>query len=198
MRALIKKVYNFLYFQSWNFGLWSPPDRRFLVSEIFRHFSKSHDIHRILSVGVRRYTRKYEHEFSRDQTFVTVDYDIGVRGFGARHHFIADVRKCDRLFSKKDEKFDLIFLNGIIGYGLNDSESVNDGLTALAAIAHPEAWLVIGNHPAQTKLVNLDQLPAMNSFFTPTAFPPTGLQAHSFKLPTYSGVHHEYRFYRQH
>ena len=198
MLLLIKKVYNFLYFQSWNFGLWSPPDRRFLVSRIFRYFSESRKIRRILFVGVRRYTKKYESKFSPDQKFVTIDYDEAIKKFGAHRHIVDDVRQCGRHVSTPIEKFDLIFLNGIIGYGLNDSESVNDGLAALAAVMHPKAWLVIGNHPEQTQVVNLDNLPAMISFFTPTAFPPTGHKTHSFKLPTYSGFHHEYRFYRRH
>jgi hypothetical protein len=197
VRALIKKVYDFLYFQTWNFGLWSPPDRRFLVSNLFKHFSKSSDIRRILFVGVRRYTKSYEKKFSRKQKFITIDYDKAVEKFGARQHIVGDVRLCGCHVSDSAEKFDLIFLNGIIGYGLDDAESADAGLAALASVMNPNAWLVIGNHPLKSKFVNLHQLSTMVSSFTPTVFPPTGLQKHSFRLPTYPGIHHEYRFYRR-
>ena len=185
-----RKLYSYLYFQSWNLGLWTPPDRKFLRREILPAFGREKEIRNVLFVGVRRYTESYAANFSR-QSFVTLDIDPAMERFGGKNHITADVRALPR--ERFAEPFDLAVLNGVIGFGLNDQSSVAGALKSLAGSMRSGAWLVLGAQPQHLALVNLERIEEMRDNFAEVEF--EGHHSYTFAFPFLGSVFHQYRFF---
>lgn len=182
--ALVNKAYDFLYFRSWCAGLWLPPDRRFLQEEIFPFFARKPAIKKVLFVGVRNYTKDYK-KFFTSQEFTTIDIDARYAKFGAPGH-----RTVDFLMLEERGEYDLILLNGVIGFGIDSAEQVRAAMTKVKAVAKPDAWVVVGTNPS---LVNSEMEKEMSKEFSEAPFAPTGQTRHLFRFPLSSGLH-EYRF----
>ncbi len=80
-----------------------------------------------------------------------MDIDPSRASLGAKDHVTGDVRDLATLFA---EPFDVILLNGVIGYGLNDRDSVEACLRACAARLRPGGTLVLGMN--EEKPTNVD------------------------------------------
>lgn len=179
----IEKIYNFLYFKSWQFGFWQPSDRRFLKEVIFPFFSSKAEIKKILFVGVHSYTKDYEQFFS-GKYFKTIDCDPNMKKFGSANHETIDF--CN--FTEKD--FDLVILNGVIGYGLNEISQVRQAAEIASSILKHDGWFVLGN---SQKLFIKEYETLFLKNMSYQNFPATGKKWHHFSFP-YSTAVHEYRF----
>jgi hypothetical protein len=141
---------------AWKRGRYTPPDRKVLEEEILPLLASEEGVERILSVGVAWYTKGYEAAFtSKGKSFTTLDVDPERSSFGSQRsqHITGDVRDLERLVMIEDA-FDLILLNGVIGYGLDDPKDVDAALVACHARLKRGGTLVIGIN--EEKPTNVD------------------------------------------
>lgn len=100
-------------------------------------------VERVLSVGVAWYTRDYE-RITAARTFITVDHDPARASFGVPgRHFVAELTDLESVIPAS-EPFDVIVLNGVIGFGLDSTEEIERGLRACAARLRPNGTLLLG------------------------------------------------------
>lgn len=189
-----KKLYSYFYFQSWNLGLWTPPDRRFLKNQILPSYAENPDVKTVLFVGVRRYTRTYTKFFKRAQ-FITIDNDPAAERFGSRDHICADIRTLGQWQSRFPRGLDLVFLNGVIGFGLNDVASVEETIQLLARHLRPGGRLVLGVNPLKDSHISLDRLESLRANFSPVGLTNEAPDRYTFSFPLLPGARHEYRFF---
>lgn len=147
---------------AWRRGHYTPPDRRLLRHEILPALAAGEQNRRILSVGVAWYTKDYADAFE-GKTFVTMDIDPSRAPFGAREHVTGDLRDLELHFSVEDS-FDVILLNGVIGYGLDTGDDVDRGLRASAARLRENGMLVIGVNEEKRTHVDPWSLPSHRLF----------------------------------
>lgn len=184
-RFNLKHLFEFLYYKSWSFGFWTPADRSFLTTQIFSFFENLRDGQKILFVGTHRYTKAYETFFSR-QNFMTIDRDPQMAKYGAKTHQTVDVTHL------QETGFDVIVLNGVIGFGLDKFDDIRAAALKLRNSLKPGGWLVLGTHPS---VFSPDVAAVFSHLFLQTTFPPTGETFHQFKFPLSSQIH-EYRFFK--
>jgi hypothetical protein len=149
---------------AWKRGYYTPPDRKLFQMEILPLLASEPENKQILSVGVAWYTSGYESIFA-GKTFATMDRDPSRSSFGSALHITGDLRDLERLF---DKPFDVILMNGVIGYGLNDLESVDTALHACAARLRAGGTLVVGLNEEKTTNVDPFTVPA-HALFEPRA-----------------------------
>ena len=179
------KIYQFFYFQTWSWGFWTPPDRKFLKEELLPYFGRQVGLEHILFVGVRRYTKSYSEIFSR-KNFVTIDSDPKQASYGSGRHEVVDV--CSHVGGP----YDLVVLNGVIGFGLNHFSQVRSAIENLSRQMSQGAWFVLGVRPQ-------DFTEEMNSYileiFERAEFPPLS-QSHLFFSDLLSGSEHHFYFFK--
>lgn len=95
----------------------------------------------VLFVGVEWYTAGYAAMFPRGN-FVTIDVDEALRVHGSPRHVTTDVRELDRHFA--DGAFAAVVCNGVVGYGLDQSDDVAAAMRAIARCLRPGGVLVVG------------------------------------------------------
>lgn len=108
----------------WQFGLYIPEDRKILEQCILKHYQGRTEIGRILFVGVASYVRHYAQMFPH-QLFITLDRSAPRARYGGPHHVVDDLANLGIYFMPN--YFDLVVMNGVIGWGLNDLHAINDG-----------------------------------------------------------------------
>ncbi|HET7881236.1 MAG TPA: class I SAM-dependent methyltransferase [Acetobacteraceae bacterium] len=126
--------------------LWSMPnlpDRRCLVSDIIPYVC-SRRPKRVLFVGCRNYTARYPRMFARHGVEVwTIDIDPQAARWGAPgHHLIGDASALDAL--PQLPEFECIIFNGILGFGIDDPETVRRTFAGFSRVLPVGALLVIG------------------------------------------------------
>ena len=121
-------------------------DRRHMRRDILPAVARARP-GRILFVGVRGYTRDYGRVFRGSRTeFWTCDVDPAAARFGApSRHLTEDVQAIDSAFP--EGYFDVVILNGVFGWGIDEPAGMDRTLRALAKILVPGGALLIGwNH----------------------------------------------------
>jgi hypothetical protein len=119
-------------------------DRLFLESRLFREVTLNFDNLKILFIGVHKYSSWYATIFNRltSNTFYTIDlsYDYSDSKFSNSYHTIGDFLK-----HKFNYKFDIIFLNGVFGYGIDDSETQKEAVKKICNLMNNESsYFVFG------------------------------------------------------
>lgn len=174
----------------WLLGCYRPPDRKLLEQVILPYYGSRNEFRRILFVGVRRYVTSYQ-RFFVDKRYVTIDPVPHTRWFGAACHVMDRVENADRYFD--GESFDLIVMNGVIGWGLNDEESIERALKVCSYCLRQGGELVLG--------LNEERLRGSKSAWVlddlePFEFPQ--LESHRFEVTTpLPERSHTYLFYRK-
>lgn len=125
----------------WLLGLYRPPDRKLLEQVILPHYGTQDEFQRILFVGVRRYVTSYQELFP-EKRYVTIDPVPYTRWFGAACHVVDTVENVNRYF--EEGSFDLIVMNGVIGWGLNDVESIERAFRACSLCLREGGELILG------------------------------------------------------
>jgi SAM-dependent methyltransferase len=150
------------------FGLGLPvpletEDRWVLEQVIFQYFMHLPDLHRILFVGCDWYTKHYERMFFRNRDYWTIDASPKARRFGARRHLVAPLEELDRNFAA--EYFDVIFCNGVYGFGLDAAPALERAIEMCWSRLRPLGHFVFGwnDIPARTP-VPLDAIAALRRF----------------------------------
>jgi len=117
-------------------------DRRLLEDRILAYYAALPGPLEILSVGVRAYTAHYE-RLLHGHRYRTIDIDPRAARFGSSQgHVVDSVAAAGRHFAAGS--FDLVLLNGVIGWGLNDRAEAEDALTALHGVLRDGGVLIVG------------------------------------------------------
>lgn len=152
---------------AWWSGVYLPPDRRVLEKIILRRLATDPSYGRVLSVGVKFYTRRYGANF-RPGTWVTMDRDPAVRRHGSAEHVVESLENIARVFPS--HSFDAIIVNGVIGWGLDAESDVNRALIGCGEILKPGGALVLGLNERRSSTPDLSHLDALRHF-EPWPFP---------------------------
>ena len=144
---------------------------------------------RVLFVGCRRYTTHYGRWFTdRGIEYWTTDIDPNAGRWGDKHHHVtADVRDLDRHF--EPHSFDLVLLNGVFGFGVDEPDAMNRTLDTLHTLMMPDGLLLVGWN--QGLIPDPARLARMRAQFHPVALPPLP-QRKAFA----DDIGHVYDFYR--
>src|ERR1700722_18362460 len=97
-------------------------DRHVLEEVIFKQILALPQTQRILFVGCDWYTKHYQQAFFSDRDYWTIDMSAKAAKFGARQHLTAGLQDLDRHFPERH--FDVIFCNGVYGFGLDAHEQI--------------------------------------------------------------------------
>lgn len=135
-------------------------------------FAGRADIRRILFVGCAEYTHSYQQLFERAE-YYTLDVDPASERYGSEQpgrHFTASLADVASLF--EPERLDLVLVNGVFGYGLDDREEAERAVAGCFTILKPRGMLMIGwNDLPQCKPFEILELRALD-LFRAEAFPP--------------------------
>jgi SAM-dependent methyltransferase len=144
-------------------------DRRVLEQVIFPHFLRLPDMHRILFVGCDWYTKHYQRMFFRGRDYWTIDVSAQSRKFGARQHILGALQHLDMHFARGF--FDLIFCNGVYGFGLDAAADIERALEMCWSRLREYGCFIFGwdDIPARTP-VPLAEIAALRRF-QPFEFP---------------------------
>lgn len=105
---------------------------------------------RMLAVGTRSYIRTfYERCTGAGIAVWSIDLDPAAAKHGAPDgHMIGNV--CDIATLAAGKTFDVILLNGVLGWGLNDPDEAARALEAMQQVAEPGAVILVGWNPGRT------------------------------------------------
>jgi SAM-dependent methyltransferase len=157
---------------------------------ILPYFAKDRRYRTILFVGCAAYTQWYE-ELFQHQEYWTIDPKRVKRQYGSKRHVTASIAHIGRYVTK--DYFDLIIINGVIGFGLNRPEAIEQALEACYDVLAPRGILLIGwNDTVQRAPLDIRTTQALGKF-REYAFAP--LQVCHYR--TEGSQHHTFSFYRK-
>ena len=134
-------------------------DRDILEKTILPYFSQHEHYQRILFVGCSAYTQWYEQIFSTRE-YWTIDSKAIKRKYGSKRHIVDSIVNLEKHFGKN--YFDLIIMNGVIGFGLNQLPDIETALEACFQRLAAEGVLVLGwNDDRQRMPVDLAAIQAL-------------------------------------
>ena len=163
-------------------------DRRVLRSTIFPHFAQSTKYKNILFVGCKWYTFSYNIIF-RNKNYWTLEKNPQRRKYGAENHICASMEEIHQHF--KENSLDLIVCNGVFGWGLDSTSSVEKAFSNSYESLRVGGILIIGwNDIPKRRPFPLDECLALRSFNS-YIFPP--LDESVYKTNTQNK--HQYNFY---
>jgi hypothetical protein len=117
------------------------PDRAILEEIILPYFANNASFQRILFVGCSAYTQKYEEMFRRKE-YWTIDAKRVKRKYGAKRHIVDSITSVEGYIS--GNYFDVIIMNGVIGYGLDQVSDIERAIEACRAVLVSQGILLIG------------------------------------------------------
>jgi SAM-dependent methyltransferase len=166
-------------------------DRRVLEQVIFKHYSSLPQVRTVLFVGCDWYTRHYQQTYFPRHDYWTIDISERAAKFAGRQHVVDSIEYLDRHFA--GGKFDLIFCNGVYGFGLDSRTACEQALAQCYSALAPDGQFVLGwnDIPARNPLP-LDSLEGLHRF-EPVTLPPFG----TWRYRTATPYNHTYDFYRK-
>jgi hypothetical protein len=165
-------------------------DRLVLEEVILPYFAKDMSCQKLLFVGCAAYTQWYE-EFFQHKEYWTIDPKKVKRQYGSKRHIIDSIAHIGRYVTKG--YFDVILINGVIGFGLNRIDEVEQAIDACYEVLARQGILLVGwNDTAQRRPIDLRALHAMSKFCE-FVFEPL----HTCHYRTEGSHCHTYSFYRK-
>lgn len=143
----------------------------------------------VLFIGVRGYTRSVVDTMTRQGIEVwtsDIDPDAAQHGAPLRHR-IGDVCEIDTLFP--DVRFDLVILNGVLGWGVDSPVDVERALEGTRRILRPRGTLLLGWN--EGRIPDPATIPALLARFEPCSFGPLP------QRKAFPGATHLYAWYRR-
>jgi hypothetical protein len=164
---------------------------RLILEEIILPYLASLNSHKkILFVGCSAYTRWYQ-EFFTNKEYWTVDPINMKKQYGADRHVIDSITNMRKHVEK--DHFDIIIMNGVIGFGLNQLSEIERAVDACYEVLARQGLLLVGwNDTSRRTPVDLRSIRALGKF-REYYFEP--LQACHFRAEGAS--RHTYSFYRK-
>jgi SAM-dependent methyltransferase len=167
-RAFRKVRFEFRVLTGWGMHDKSP-HRLPLEETIIPFFAGRAECQRILFVGCSLATLWYNKAF-REKLYWTIDAAPQKARFGSGRHIVDRLKNLAKHF--EGGYFDVIFMNGVIGWGLNDPKEADVSIHACYHCLKPEGKLVIGwNDIPERRPFLIDDLPALKQFKR-WSFPP--------------------------
>jgi hypothetical protein len=165
-------------------------DRSILTEVILPYFAQQMAFQRILFVGCSAYTQRYE-ELFKGKEYWTIDPKRVKRRYGSKRHLVDSVTNVGRYVARN--YFDVIIMNGVIGFGLNRVGDIEQAVDACYEALAREGILLVGwNDTPRRTPIDLRQIRSLTKF-REYYFDP--LQARHFRA---EGSHrHTFSFYRR-
>lgn len=161
------------------------PARSILENTIIPYFAIQQKEARVLFVGCDWYTKHYEKQFEKSE-YWTIDSDPKKKRFGTSRHIITTIELLDRHFQA--ESLDVIFCNGVLGYGLNNVFQAEQAFDSCYTCLRQGGKLVLGREDDPEFLpFSNDDLHSLRKF-NPFVFPPLATSHYSTK------PHYNYTF----
>jgi hypothetical protein len=168
----------------------STHDRMILEEIILPYLAAISSYKRILFVGCSAYTQWYQ-EFFNDKEYWTIDPIDMKKQYGASRHVVDSITNVRNHIEK--DFFDVIFMNGVIGFGLNQLSEIEHAVDACYEVLARQGILLVGwNDTRRRTPVDLRSIRALGKF-REYYFEP--LQACHFRADGAS--RHTYSFYRK-
>lgn len=181
-----------LYHRAWKLGLWKPRDRELLEDVVLPHYAADDATSSVVFVGVRRYNVPAHALFRGKRRYATFDPDPAMAPFGAPEHYEEGIERIGAHFD--EGSVDLIVMNGVLGFGLDDVGAANEALAACRRVLRVGGHLVLGVNPEKPSCPPLDALGVLSADFAPTSIAPLGQPVITVTTP-FREKTHQVRFY---
>ena len=150
-------------------------DRSILECVIIPFYQLSPTHQAIVFVGTDWYTHGYTRMFSR-KNYTTIDPNSEKARYGAEQHIIDDVGNIERYMQPGE--LDVVFLNGVIGWGLNAQDEAERAFAACHRCLRKGGHLVVGwNDLAEHLPFRIETVESLGRF-RPVVFPPLETSEH--------------------
>jgi SAM-dependent methyltransferase len=179
-----RKIRESILKTGWSWGLYTPPDRR-MLERILADFAARADCRRVLFVGVKAYNEPLRALFA-GRTFATIDPTPSVARYGGDPHFVDVLQNLDR--HVEPDSFDLVVMNGVIGFGLDAESDVEAALVQVHRALRPTGDLVFGINERIPTHVDLRRVDAMR-LFRPKRFEPLAATRRVIETPFREETH---------
>jgi SAM-dependent methyltransferase len=137
-------------------------DRRILEQVIIPFVLSRFAPGTVLDIGREPYEAFYNGFFVGRELW-TIDSNPQHAAFGSRNHIVDDVANLRDHFAERS--FDLVLMNGVFGWGLNQAPAIEQAIAAIHAVLRPGGLFVLGwNNLPGLVPVPLDQVRALRAF----------------------------------
>lgn len=137
-------------------------DRDILERIIFPYILSHHNPQSILDIGREDY-QKFYNKFFAGLELWTMDIDPEREEFGASNHITDNVSNASSHFAAN--KFDLILINGVLNWGLDNKKEIEKCFNGLYEIMNAKGILVIGwNNFEDAKVTRPQDIEAIKQF----------------------------------
>jgi len=116
-----------------------------------------------------------------------MDFDPKRKKWGAKNHKVGDAADVGTMFEAN--YFDVVFMNGVYGWGLNDPAKIEQCFAGIYQILKPGGFFLLGYNDWDALPLQPRDIPSFKKF-TPLVFPP--LNTHKFKC---INGEHTYKFF---
>jgi hypothetical protein len=165
-------------------------DRMILEQIILPTFASTITIQKVLFVGCAAYTQQYKDIF-RGKEYWTIDPKRVKKNYGSERHIVDSITKIETYITKN--YFDVIIMNGVIGFGLNRISDIEQAINACYATLASQGILLLGwNDTARRIAIDIRAIHALGKF-RPYHFEP--LQASHYR--TEGWQRHTLSFYQK-
>ncbi|TKW61209.1 MAG: class I SAM-dependent methyltransferase [Blastochloris viridis] len=168
---------------AYRLGLPTPlklPDRTFLERDVFGWLAAKPEVKRVLFAGIESYTWHY-YRLLPDKAFFTIDISPQQEKWGRKgFHTVGSVTDLSRLY--KPESFDVVVMNGLIGWGLDKKDDINRSFHEAYNVLAKGGLLIVG-WPNEPKYIDfrLDELDGY-ALFKPYVPKALGLEQHRVEV----------------
>lgn len=191
---LLRKIFFYFYIKKitkeyrGHEGKKDPCDDRVVLEQIiFPHIIVNYRPRRVLDIGRQEDQEFYNKIFYRRE-FWTIEKDSKFAEFGAKNHIIDNCTNLRKHF--KDNYFDLVIMNGVFGWGLNEKQEIEKAFSAIYDVLDINGILILGwNDVEDLTPMPLENVQSLKKF-KPLHFKP--LKTSSYKCST---GEHTYNFY---
>ena len=144
-------------------------DRSILECLIFPYYQLSREHQRIVFVGTAWYTHGYTRMFSR-KIYTTIDPNPANAAYGAEQHIVDVVGNLERYMAPGS--VDAIFLNGVVGWGLNARDEAETAFAACYRCLRKGGHFLIGwNDLPEHRPFRIEEVESLGKFQR-LVFPP--------------------------
>jgi len=133
-----------------------------LEQVILPAFASTITIQKVLFVGCAAYTQQYK-EIFRGKEYWTIDPKRAKKKYASERHIIDSIIKIEKYIPKN--YFDVIIMNGVIGFGLNRIGDIEQAINACYVILASQGILLVGwNDTARRTPVDIRAMHALGQF----------------------------------
>lgn len=137
-------------------------DRNVLEEIIIPNVLAEFEPQTILDIGREPYQSFYN-EFFAERTLWTIDINPKRKKYGAENHICDSIHNLKKYF--KNNFFDFVLMNGVIGWGLNDVKKIEEAIASIYKTLHKDGLFIIGwNDKKDLVPIRLEKIKALKKF----------------------------------